>query len=140
LCKPHASPHTVCKPHASPHTVLIPMQSVIPRPHASTDHKYNSLPFSIQNSNSYSFTSQTFMLQGSHMGPRPVIPWGGSPAAGQPLMWLPPSHPAGYWPPPPLAGHPIQCSSTPPPPSSQRYWLPSVGTSSWRASPVVGNA
>jgi hypothetical protein len=48
-----------------------------PRPHASMDHRYISLHFSIQNSNSYSLTSQTFMIQGSHMGPPPVMPWGG---------------------------------------------------------------
>jgi hypothetical protein len=29
------------------------------------------------------------MLQGSHMGPAPVMPWGGSPTAGQPSTWLP---------------------------------------------------
>jgi hypothetical protein len=53
------------------------------------DHRYNSLPFSIQNSNSnsYSLTSQTFMVQGSHTGPPPVMPWGGSPTAWQPPMW-----------------------------------------------------
>jgi hypothetical protein len=69
------------------------------RSHASTDHKYNSLPFSIQNSNSYSFMSQTFMLQGSHMGPTLVMPWGGSPVAGQPPTWLQSPPPAGYCPP-----------------------------------------
>jgi hypothetical protein len=77
--------------------------------------------------------SQTFMLQGSHMGPTLVMPWGGSLAAGQPLMWLPPPPPAGYWPPPPAgrycpppppADHPGQSSSTPPPHSGQGYWPP----------------
>jgi hypothetical protein len=51
----------------SPNTVCVPTHPVISRPHALTDHRYNSLPFSIQNSNSYSFMSQTFMLQVSHM-------------------------------------------------------------------------
>jgi hypothetical protein len=73
------------------------------------------------------------MLYGSHMGPTPVIPWGGSPAAGQPPTWLPPLAPMGYWPPPPAAGcwlppppagHSGQSSSTPPPPSGQGYWPP----------------
>jgi hypothetical protein len=81
---------------------------------------YNSLSFSIQNSNSYSSTSQTFMLQGSHMGLSPMMLWAGSPAAGQPPMWLPPSLPAGYWPPPPLGGYWSQAPSggywSPPPP------------------------
>jgi hypothetical protein len=56
---------------ASPRTIRVPMHPVIPRPDALMDHRYNSLPFSIQNSNSYSLTSQTFMLQGSHIGPPP---------------------------------------------------------------------
>jgi hypothetical protein len=94
---------------------------MIPRPHALMDHRYNSLHFSIQNSNSYSFVSQTFMLQGSHMGPTPVMPWGGSLAVRQPPTW--PSSPSGrYWPPPPPVDHSGQSSSTPPPPSGQGYW------------------
>jgi hypothetical protein len=97
------------------------------------DHRYNSLSFLVQNSNSYLFTSQTFMLQSSHMGPTPMMPWGGSPIAGQPLMWLPPLSLArywppppsgGYWPPPPPAVHPGQSSNTPPPPFGQGYWSP----------------
>jgi hypothetical protein len=116
---------------ASPHTVLVPMHPVILRPHGLMDHRYNSLPFSIQNSNSYSSMSQTFMLQRSHMGPPAMMSWAGSPAAGQPPTWQPPSPLAGYWPPPPSGrywppplpvGHPGQSSSTPPPSSSQRYW------------------
>jgi hypothetical protein len=39
--------------------------------------------------------SQTFMLQGSHTGPTPMMPWGGSPAAGQTSTRLP-LPPAGY--------------------------------------------
>jgi hypothetical protein len=110
-------------------TVCIPMHLAIPRPHTSMDHRYNSLPFSIQNSNSYSSTSQTFMLQGSHMGPKPVMPWVGSPIAGQPLTWLPPLPPPAYSSPPsPLVGHPGQSSSTPPPPLGHGYrpspWAP----------------
>jgi hypothetical protein len=49
----------------------------------SMDHRYNSLPFSIQNSNSYSLTSQTFMLKHSHMDPTPVMLWGRSPQPGR---------------------------------------------------------
>jgi hypothetical protein len=65
------------------------------------------------------------------MGPTPVMQWGGSPVARQPLMWLPPPptarywlppSPVGYWPPPPLVGYTGQSSSTPPPPSGQGYW------------------
>jgi hypothetical protein len=120
----------LCNSQASPHTICIPMYPVIPRSHASMDHRYNSLPFSIQNSNSYSLTSQTFMLQGSHMGPPPVMPWEGSPVAGQHPTWPLPSS-DGYWPPPPSSGycpplppasHPGQSSNTPPPPFSYRYW------------------
>jgi hypothetical protein len=66
--------------------VLIPMHPMIPRPRALMDHRYNSLPFLIENSNSYSLTSQTFMLHGSHMGPAPVMSWRGSPTAEQPPM------------------------------------------------------
>jgi hypothetical protein len=99
---------------ASPQLVHVPMHLVIPRPHTSMDHRYNHLPFSIQDSNSYSFTSHTFMLQGSHTGSTPVIPWGGSLAAEQPPTWLPPPPPAGYWPPLPPADHPGQSSSTSP--------------------------
>jgi hypothetical protein len=46
------------------------------------------------------------MLQGSHTGPTPVMPWGGSPTAGQTSMLPPPSPPARYWLPPPPADHP----------------------------------
>jgi hypothetical protein len=55
------------------------------------------------------------MLQGSHMGTTPVMPWEGSLRAGQPPTWPPPPPPAGYWLPqpsgtywlpPPPAGHP----------------------------------
>jgi hypothetical protein len=42
-----------------------------------------------------SCTSQTFMLQGSHMGPTPMMPWGGSPAVEQTSTWPPPP-PGGY--------------------------------------------
>jgi hypothetical protein len=56
------------------------------------------------------------MLQYSHRGPTPMMPWGGSPVAGQTSMWPPP---------PPLAGHLDQSSSTPPPHSGQGYWSPS---------------
>jgi hypothetical protein len=121
----------LCSPQASPRIVRFLMHPVISGSHASMDHRYNSLPFSIQNSNSYSFTSQAFMLQGSHMGPTPVMSWGGSPIVGQPPTWPPPSPPAGYWlsppsggywPPPPLGGHLGESSSTPPPPSGQGYW------------------
>jgi hypothetical protein len=65
------------------------------------------------------------------MGPTLVMSWGGSPTAGQPPTWSPPSPPARYWsplpsgrywPPPPPAGHPGQSFSTPPPPSSHGYW------------------
>jgi hypothetical protein len=118
--------------------VRVPTHPSIPQPHASMDHMYNSLPFSIQNSNSYSFMSQTFMLQGSHMGPTPVIPWGGTPTwppLPPPTGYWPPPPPAEYWPPQPLAGHPGQSSSTPPPPSGQGYWLPPP----W-APPVRGQA
>jgi hypothetical protein len=113
----------LCSPQASPHTVCVPTHLAIVRPHSSMDHRYNSLPFSIQNLNSYSFMSQTFMLQDSHMGPPPMMPWGGSPVAGQPPTWPPPPPPVrywppppsgGYWPPPPLVGHLGQSSSTPP--------------------------
>jgi hypothetical protein len=126
------------------------MHPAIPRSHASMDYMYNSLHFSIQNSNSYSLTSQTFMLQGSHMGPPSVMPWGGSPAAGQPPTWppapppggyWPPPPSSGYWPPPPLANHLGQSSSTPPPTFRLRILAAdTVGTSSWRASPAMGNA
>jgi hypothetical protein len=121
----------LCSLQASPHTVRVPTHLAIVQPHSSMDHRYNSLPFSIQNLNSYSFMSQTFMLQGSHIGPPPMMPWGWSPAAGQPPMWPPPPPPAAYWPPPPTGGywlppppvgHPGQSSSTPPPPFSQGYW------------------
>jgi hypothetical protein len=95
-----------------------------PRPHALMDHRYNPLPFSIQNSNSYSCMSQTFILQGSHSGPTPVMRWGRSPTAGQTSMWLPLPPPSGYCPPPPPIGHPGQSSSTPPPHSSPGYWSP----------------
>jgi hypothetical protein len=113
--------------------VRVPTRPTISRPHASTDHMYNSLPFSIQNSNSYSCMSQTFMLHDSHMGPTPVMPWRGSPAAGQPPTWPALSPPAGYWSPPPptrywpplpLADHPGQSSNTPPAPFDQGYWPP----------------
>jgi hypothetical protein len=113
-----------CRPHASPHTFRIPTHQTIPRPHALMDHRYNPRPFSIQNSNSYSCMSQTFMLQGSHSGPTPVMRWGGSPTAGQTSMWLPLPPPAGYWPPPPPIGHTGQSSITPPPHSSPGYWSP----------------
>jgi hypothetical protein len=112
---------------------LVPTHPAIPRPHASMDHRHNSLPFLIYNSNYYSLMSQTFMLQGSHTGPPPMMSWGGSPADGEPLTWPPPPPPGGYWPPPllcgyclppPLVGYPGQSSSTPPPPSSQGYWPP----------------
>jgi hypothetical protein len=102
-----------------------------PLTHASMDHRYNSLHFLIQNSNSYSLTSQTFLLQGSHTGPPPVMLWGGSPAAGQRPMSLPPLPPggylpplpsSGYWPPPPPAGHLGHSSNTPPPPFGHGYW------------------
>jgi hypothetical protein len=74
------------------------------------------------------------MLQGSHMGPPPIMPWAGSPTAEQPPTWPPPSPPGGYWPlqpsngywpPSPLAGHPGQSSSTPLPPSGYIFWPPS---------------
>jgi hypothetical protein len=45
------------------------------------------------------------MLQGSHMGPPPVMPLRGSSTVRQPPMWPPLSSPAGYWPPPPLGGY-----------------------------------
>jgi hypothetical protein len=78
------------------------------------------------------------MLQGSHTGPTPMMPWGGSPAAGHPLMWPPPPPPGGYWssppsggywPPPPRASHPGQSYNTPPSPFNQEYrssppWAP----------------
>jgi hypothetical protein len=73
------------------------------------------------------------MLQGSHTGPTPMMPWRGSPAVGQPLTWPPPLPPTGYWPPPPSGGywplpppvgHPSQSFSTPVPPSGQGYWPP----------------
>jgi hypothetical protein len=104
--------------------VRVPTDPAIPRPHVLMDHGYNSLPFSIHNSNSYSLTSQTYMLQGSHMSPPPVMPWGGSPAAGQPPTWSSPVPPGGYWPPPPPAGHLGQSSSTAPLPSGYGYWPP----------------
>jgi hypothetical protein len=123
----------LCSPWASPRTVHIPTHPVIPQPHTLMDHRYNSLPFLIQNSNSYSLMSQTFMFQGSHTGPTPVIPWGGCPAARQPQTWPPPLPTVGYWPPPPLggywpppplAGHLLQSSSAPPPPFGQEYCPP----------------
>jgi hypothetical protein len=132
---------------ASPHTVCVPTHPTIPRPHASMDHRYNSLPFSIQNSNSYSLKSQTFMSLGSHTGPPPVMPSGGSPIARQPPTWppppptggyWPPPPSSGYWPPPPPAGHPGQSSSTPPPPFDYGYWLPPPWAP-W-APPVGGHA
>jgi hypothetical protein len=61
--------------------------------------------FLIQNSNFYSYMSQTFMLQGSHTAPTPVMSWGGSSVVGQTSMWTPPLPPAGYWLPPPLGGY-----------------------------------
>jgi hypothetical protein len=133
----------LCSLQAYPYTVCVLTYLVIPRPHTSMDHKYNPVHFLIQNSNSYSCTSQTFMLQGSRMDPTPVMPWGGSPAAGQPLTWPPQLLPVGYWPPLPpggywlpslLAGHPGQSSSTPPPSPGQGYWSPS-----W-APPAGGQA
>jgi hypothetical protein len=123
--------HAVCKP--------LPIRSASQRTRRSLDPTLRRITgtiiflFSIQNSNSYSWTSQTFKLQGSHTGPTPVMPWGGSPAAGQTSTWPPPQPLAGYWPPPspgrywsppPLAGYPGQSSSTPPPPSNQGYWPP----------------
>jgi hypothetical protein len=72
------------------------------------------------------------MLQCSHMGPTPMMPWGRSLTAGQTLMWPPPPPPpppAGYWPPPllggywppaPPVGHAGQSFSTHPPPSGQQ--------------------
>jgi hypothetical protein len=33
------------------------------------------------------------------MGPTLVMPWGGSPTAGQSSTWLPPPLRGGYWPP-----------------------------------------
>jgi hypothetical protein len=117
----------LCSLQAPPHTVHVPMHLAIPRPHDSMDHRYNSLPFSIQNSNSYSLMSQSFMLQGSHTGLPLMMPWGGSPTTGQPPTW--PLLPrGGYWPPPPLSGY------WPPPP------LASHPDQSCRASPTVGNA
>jgi hypothetical protein len=69
------------------------------------------------------------MLHGSHMGPPPVMPWGGSPIAEEPLTWPPPlggywtpPPSSGYWPPLPPAGHPGQSSSTPHPLSGYGYW------------------
>jgi hypothetical protein len=96
------------------------------------DHTYNPLPFPIRNSNSYSLTSQTFILQGSHIGPPPVMPWGGSPVAEQPLTWpppppsgyRPPPPSGGYWPPPPPTGHRGHSSSTHTPSSGYEYWPP----------------
>jgi hypothetical protein len=83
------------------------------------------------------------------MGPTPVMSWGESPVAGQPPTWPPPSPLARYWPPPPPAGyrlppppasHPDQSFSIPPPTFQPGILAVTVGTSSWRASPVVGNA
>jgi hypothetical protein len=81
------------------------------------------------------------------MGPPPVMPWGGSPAAKQHWTWSSSLPPGGYWPPPllsgywpplPPIGHPGQSSSTTPPPFG--YGYSAMGTSSWRATPAVGNA
>jgi hypothetical protein len=33
--------------------------------------------------------SQTFILHSSHIGPTPMMPWGGSPTARQTLTWSP---------------------------------------------------
>jgi hypothetical protein len=82
--------------------VHIPMHPAIPQPHVSMDHMYNSLPFLIQNSNSSSFMSQTFMLQGSHMDPTPAMSWGGYPV-GQSCSAPLPCSGQGYWPLPPWA-------------------------------------
>jgi hypothetical protein len=57
-----------CRPHASPHTVHVPTHQAISRPHASTDHMYNSLPFSIQNSNSYFMHKSNFHVTGFSHG------------------------------------------------------------------------
>jgi hypothetical protein len=123
----------LCSPQASPHMVCVPTHLAIPRPHPSMDHRNNSLHFLIQNSNSSLLTSQTFMLQGSHMTPPPMMQWRGSPVAGQPPTWPPPLPPGGYWPPlasggywppPPPAGHTGQSSSTPTPPSGHGCWPP----------------
>jgi hypothetical protein len=125
------------------------MHPAILQPHGLMDHRYNSLPFSIQNSNSYSFMSQTFMLQGSHTSPPPMMLWARSPAAGQPPTWLPPPPLAGYWLPPPSGRY---WPPPPPRPSKPEFQHSSptfrpgilaaaaVGTSSSRASPAVGNA
>jgi hypothetical protein len=81
------------------------------------------------------------------LGPPPMMSWGGSPAVGQPLMW--PSPPCGYWPPPPLGGYwppPLLASLQARVPALLPTFRPrilaatTVGTSSWRASPAVGNA
>jgi hypothetical protein len=69
------------------------------------------------------------MLQDSHMGPTPMMLWGGSPTAGQTSTWLPlppagywlPPPPGGYWLPLPPVGHTGQSSSTPSPPLGQGY-------------------
>jgi hypothetical protein len=126
-----------------------PNALAIPRPHALMDHSNSSLSFSIQNSNSYSFMNQTFMLQGSHMGPTSMMSWGGSPVAGQPPTWPPPLPPAGYrlpppsggyWPILPPAGHPDQSPALLPHLSARDTSHHHRGHLQLEGKPVVGNA
>jgi hypothetical protein len=90
--------------------------------------------------------SQSFILQGSQMGQTPVFPWGGSPIGGHPSTWLP-LHAAGSWSPPPQGvGFLVPAASRPEfrhsPPTAKPVILAvtnAVGTSTWRASPAMGN-
>jgi hypothetical protein len=90
------------------------------------------------------------MLQGSHTCPILMMSWGGSPASGQPPTWLPPLPPSWI-----LATTAFRwilaatASNRPFRPEFQHSSLTfrlgilvvaAVSTSSWRASPIVGNA
>jgi hypothetical protein len=75
--------------------VLSPYDS---RPNAPSDPSTPCFDGSQVQSSSFFNSKFKFlvMLQGSQMGPTPVMPWGGSPIAGQTLTWPPPPSPAGY--------------------------------------------
>jgi hypothetical protein len=71
-----------------------------------------------------------FHVIGFSYGSNTDMPWGGSPIARQ----------ASMWPPPPLAGHKLpefQHSSLT---FRPRIVATAVSTSTWRASPTMGNA
>jgi hypothetical protein len=75
--------------------------------------------------------SDYVILQGSQTSQTHVVPWRGSPRAGQPLTWPPPPG-AGYWT-LMMWGPPRAAFLTPPPQSVLGHWLPPP---LWRVPPA----